>query len=221
MDSWGSSECDRVLNIFAMRQQGSEKTNDIQDDTNQRHEPEISHEKRKNLKEIRQILKYLAHKRMARLTRKNAGMLQAFTFTNTLEILELNDLVCIKSTSAINRNTECIGHIMKNVVGPRVVIFLAARNAIVLVARSDQITTTGKDCKLVWLGKPDCKLYLGTQLMNTGMYKIPQNPGFKASFCLISYHTPSNQRACSTRMRHLFSLVSQEPRIDTLTKRSS
>lgn len=104
--------------------------------------------------------------------------------------------------------------------------FSSPTKAMVLMGASDPLRYTGEEmfrCSHVRLKEADCKVYLGTQTMNTEMYEIPLKAQFsdeKTGLCHISYHAPSKRRPCPARMLKFFSSGSQQPRIYPLTKTS-
>lgn len=160
---------------------------------------------------------------MARASSPRSAILQAFTYTNTLGIFESDKLVCLKITSVINKNLECIGRILKKVVGARVTIFLSFRHAILLVGTSENLLHKDRECKSVLLEKDDCKMYHGNQMMPAEMYEIPLKPHSideKAGFRHQSYHAPSKRHACALYMNIFFSSASQQQGIYTLTDTS-
>ncbi|KAL0582682.1 hypothetical protein ABG067_007346 [Albugo candida] len=223
MQHWKTSECDQAVDILAIREQGAVKINEMHDDTIQSHRPAIPDEKRKSLEEITQILKYLARKRMARVSKRLTNILQTFTYTNIFEIPKPNKLVCIKSISSINKSMECISRILKNVAAARVVIFVTATNAILLVGTSDHLIYERQECNHVTVDDEDCKMYTGAEKMNTEMYENPLKPHYsdeKDGSCHISYHNPSGQRRCYSKMRKFYSSGSQKPKLFPLTDTS-
>ncbi|CCI11549.1 unnamed protein product [Albugo candida] len=226
MIRWESSECDNAVNTLAMQENGSEKTNEMHDDSNRGHKPTIPDKKHESLQEITQILKYLAYKRMAGVSFRKAAALEAFTYTNTLGILEFEEPVCIRTNSFSNKGTECISHILKNVMGAQVVKFLTPTNAIILMAASDTLqlgAVQKRGCIHVKLKEDDCKMYRSNQIMHTEMYKIPLMAQFsdeKTGSCHISYHPSSRQYECATRLRKFFSSTPHHTIIQILTARS-
>ncbi|CCI45553.1 unnamed protein product, partial [Albugo candida] len=226
MIRWESSECDNAVNTLAMQENGSEKTNEMHDDSNRGHKPTIPDKKHESLQEITQILKYLAYKRMAGVSFRKAAALEAFTYTNTLGILKFGEPVCIGTNSFSNKGTECISHILKNVMGAQVVKFLTPTNAIILMAASDTLQLGAlrkRGCTHVKLEEDDCKMYRSNQIMHTEMYKIPlraQLSDEKAGLCHISHHHTSSQQNCAARLRTFFSSTPHHKMIHILTARS-
>lgn len=201
-----------------------DNTNNKHNQKNHDHTRDITDKEPKSLKEIKQVLDLIAYKRMARARARSGASFQQFISVTTLQ---REAFTCIKISSKHNRNFECIGCILENVLGARVAITLSLNSALILTNPSES-TKTFEDCKetcnvVKKLNHYDCINYSIQQRVNTELYVKPletQCNNENSGYCLISFHFVTSGQNCYKRMGEYFSLNSQKPRINILTKTS-
>lgn len=76
----------------------------------------------KSLNDIKQILLYIAYKRMARIRDRDSFPVNNFLSTDTLRIPRPHSHVCIKTSSLKNRLVNRFSCMLKGIVGARLVI---------------------------------------------------------------------------------------------------
>lgn len=221
---WDTSDCDRMDNIFPKHSQIYMETNEKHNKRKRTHKTSGLDENVKNLKELGHVLTHIAYKRMARYAERRNGLMNVFQSSSTLKILQQESHACIILTSTRNHNTRCIGCILKNVIGARLVIISSFIDAMILTDASAQLP----DCRHLCshrerLETAECRKYLDEHTMNIEMHEKPSKPWSLHEYgrnCLVSYHTYNLKQACESLMRNLYTIASKEPKIHTITETS-
>lgn len=143
IEQWSSYDCARVESVVSKLSPRYDNTNNKHNQKNHDHTRAFTDKEPKSLKEIKQVLDIIAYNRMARARARSDISFQQFRSVTTLQ---REDFACIKISSKHNRNFECIGCVLENILGARVAIVLSSKNTLILTNPSES-TKTFEDCK--------------------------------------------------------------------------
>lgn len=199
--SWDPSDCDRIAEILQIQRR-------------QLHKFVTPNDKPMHLDHVRDILRYIASKRMARSQDRKNLSAHVFSSTKHMGIQKKQELRCIKITAGV---WGCIGCVAKNIGGARVVIILSPKMAMIL---TDPIEHIGRcrSCKDIqkW-GTERCNAFLSGHFINAEHSSpiITHQATSERSACYVLFHTPSYKNACYTCMIQAFAAKAQNIHITT------
>ncbi|CCI47364.1 unnamed protein product [Albugo candida] len=186
--SWDPSDCDRIAEILQVQRR-------------QLHKFVVPNDEPMHLDHVRDILRYIASKRMARSQGRKLFPPHVFSSTKHMGIQKEQELRCIKITASLNFLWGCIGCVAKNLGGARVVIILSTKMAMIL---TDPIEHIGSG-----------------HFINAEMHSRPtitHQATSEQSACYVFFHNPSYKKACYTCMTQAFAAKARN--IHTTTKYS-
>ena len=92
--------------------------------------------------------------------------------TDALKILHMEDHFCVKITSFQSYLSRCLGCVLKDIAGARMVIISALKNAVILIDPSDGIPDCSHRCtRTEELAPAECKIYLVDHMINIEMHR--------------------------------------------------
>lgn len=194
--SWNPSDC-QIMDLIFPRH--LELLMVHQKTYGQNKEQQIPNENTMDLYRMRQVLNVTAFARMQRASRASVPPHSRFSFSKTLEMLRVKEAICINVTIRFATKWECIGCILKNAGGARLVTILSLRNAMILTSdikkRLDCV-----NCGNWILLEPDrCHQYRDESVVNIETFPMPS--GFevldeRVSNCFVLYYEFSRRMVC-------------------------
>ncbi|CCI11137.1 unnamed protein product [Albugo candida] len=169
--------------------------------------------------EINQVLDVIAIKRMARAGKVSMMSHHPFEFSNTLQMFRLKRVLSINITLFPNRKWNCIGCILRNVRGARLVQVSSLRKATVFTSNIEKRLKCPSCSNIMLLNQDECQKY--RQKTNVNIETYPKLSGNNRldqlrSNCMVLFYARSYQVRCIKCMKNSFA-TNKDPYILTRT----
>lgn len=193
--SWNSNDCQTLSYIFPLHHELTKTM---------RHKNENA----MDLHTIRQALDVIAIRRRSGTDYDNLKHFnKIFAFPNTLGTMRSVRILCINITVYPNRKWDCIGCILKNVGGPRLVIISSLRKVSILISVIKKKVNCSKCRAVTLLESDECQDYRREAALDIETYpKLHEYEMLdqSSSNCIVLYHKPLTRDSCVQCIKQYF-----------------
>lgn len=214
--SWDNADC-KIMDLLFPAGRTLSEMDRTKHDSNK--EYELRNQYATDSREINQVLDVIAIKRMPRAGKVSVMSHHPFEFSNALQMFRSKQVLCINITLNPNKKWDCIGCILRNVRGARLVQFSSLRKATIFTSNIEQRLACLSCGNITLLDQDECRKYLRKAIVTTETY--PKLPGKNMldqlrSNCMVLFYVQSYQLSCVRCMKQSFD-TDTDPYILTVT----
>nr|CCA22982.1 AlNc14C175G8099 [Albugo laibachii Nc14] len=207
MFTWEPQDCQKMDYIFPMHRQmlQAQKTSDTSEsELNEAR----SDENAMDLASLKHIVKTIAFKKIGKPLPKVESSLDAFTYLNTLRMVDPNSYICINITAKQSARWRCIKCVLKSTDGSRLVLLSSLQHSMILTYGNRKAVVCNSCRNIQMLHSPSCADFLQKHVQTIETHEKPSElhlPTTVHAYCIVGYYSPSSKNKCTVCMRNVLS----------------